>query len=200
MQNPFQIYGTEKIMPFFQTTYISIAYTVGNLITRTFGSIAEKRHLWLLACLQVSNCISLWVEVWHSVLPHLWQALFYSVWVGLVSGSSYLNTHYLITKQQPSGTRQFSLKFAAFGEQLALTVALIIVKPLSNYVCDLPVSRDMVRILMYHYFGWKMFLRLFTFCYNKDNTKRKLCLNSNLCTHISRNLFYQRFDLELSYK
>lgn len=140
-------------MPFFQTTFLFIAYTVGNMITRAFGGVAERHHLWLLACLQVANCLAMWMEVRFSLLPHLWQALIFTLWVGLVSGSSYLNTHYLITKQQPSGTRQFSLNFTAFGEQLALSVALIILLPIGNTICDVPLSRPAVRLLMFHHFG-----------------------------------------------
>lgn len=148
-----QIYGSEKISPFFQVSFISLAFSLGNMITRTFGNIADQRHLWLLACLQTVNCISLWMEVKFSLLPQLWQALVVSFWVGLVNGSSYLNTHYLITKQQPSGTRQFSHSFAVFGEQTSLLVALIILKPLFNFMCETPVYRDLVRRLMYHYYG-----------------------------------------------
>lgn len=153
IQNPLQIYGEGNITPFYQVTCLSIAFFVGNLVTRSFGNLADQRQLWLLACLQVFNCIAMWMEVKYSLLPHFWQAMAFSIWVGLVSGSSYLNTHYLITKQQPSGTRMFSLSFAAFGEQLSLTVALIILRSLFNYMCNTPLYRDLVRILMYHYYG-----------------------------------------------
>lgn len=140
-------------MPFFQSTYITIAFTLGNLITRTFGSIAERRHLWLLAILQVVNCVALWMEVKFTLMPELWQAMVLAGYVGLVSGSSYLNTHYLITKQQPSGTRQFSLNFTAFGEQVALSVVLMVLVPLGNAMCDTPLTREAVRLLMYYQYG-----------------------------------------------
>lgn len=140
-------------MPFFQTTYLIITFTIGNLITRSFGGNADQRHLWLLACLQVANCMLLWMEVKYSVFPYYWQALLLSAYVGLVGGSSFLNTLYLITKQQPSGTRQFSLNFTAFGEQAALSFALIILLPLGNHMCSTPLSRAPVRQLMFHYFG-----------------------------------------------
>lgn len=148
-----QIYGNENITPFFQVTYISFAFSLGNLLTRSFGTFADQRHLWMLAFLQAVNCASVWIEVTFSLLPQLWQALVISFLVGVIGGSTYLNTHYLITKQQPSGTRQFSHSFAVFGEQLALTVALVVLKPLFNFVCETPMYRVLVRLLMYHYYG-----------------------------------------------
>lgn len=148
-----QIYTNEHFSPFFQATCIYIVFAVGTMISRTIGNFADQRHLWLLACLQIVNCISMMIEVKFSLLPNLWQALVISCIVGLLDGSSHLNTHYLICKQQPSGTRQFSHSFTVFGKQMALLVTLIVLKPLFNYVCKSPVYRVLVRKLMYHYYG-----------------------------------------------
>jgi battenin len=108
--------------------YYQALYQIGVFISRSSVNLLPIKNIWLLqlpAVFQVINAIILGLDAVYAFIPSIYITFGIILWEGIMGGSIYVNTFYLMSQKFEGLEKEFCLGATSMSYGLSITLSAI---------------------------------------------------------------------------
>jgi len=109
--------------------YYQALYQIGVFISRSSVNLLPIKNVYLLqlpAVFQIINALLLSIDAALNFIPTIWVIFAVILWEGLMGGSIYVNTFYLISQRFTGKDKEFCLGATSMSYGLSITICAIV--------------------------------------------------------------------------
>lgn len=99
---------------------IVLVHKLGEFLARSSVNLLAVDRIWEMTALQCISVIIALLQILFVFMPSLLMILTLLLWVGMLSGLTYVNTFYLMNKEVPFIQQKFALGLASFGDSIGM--------------------------------------------------------------------------------
>jgi len=126
---PVLLFPEDKIFRGREYVYYQALYQIGVFISRSSVNLVPIKNIYLLqlpAVFQALNALILSLDAALNFIPTIWVVYIIILWEGLMGGSIYVNTFYLISQKFTGKEKEFCLGATSMSYGLSITLCAIV--------------------------------------------------------------------------
>ncbi|XP_072178177.1 battenin-like [Diadema setosum] len=124
-----------------QYRWYQVVYQLGVFISRSSVNILFIEKTWIMAVLQVVNLIFIVMQLLYFFIPSIFIIFAIILYEGLLGGSAYVCTFYILrTRVSTTNRKEFALGAASVSDSLGIATAAIISFPVHKAFCSRSVK------------------------------------------------------------
>ncbi|XP_047127410.2 battenin [Hydra vulgaris] len=119
-----------------QYRWFQVDYQIGVFISRSSVNLFQIKKVIFPALCQWLVLLFLLLEVYYVFIRSFWITLIVILFEGLLGGTVYVNTFYLIFQEIEEDYREFSMSMANVANINGITIAGFLALPIHNFLCE----------------------------------------------------------------
>lgn len=117
---------------------------IGAFMSRSSVNMFAIDKIWEMTALQCINVIILLLQIMFFFIPSPWMIDLIILWVGILSGLTYVNTFYLMNKNVPFIQQKFALGLASFGDSMGIAIATGGAILVHRRLCEMDIFKGVI--------------------------------------------------------